>query len=82
VGLPIFLFIIINPTNQPLWVMINSELVSEEIVRTLAGSIGLVLAVPITTFISAWVLTTKMPEATAHSPSKPKMKRFHTTKKL
>jgi uncharacterized membrane protein len=80
VGLPIFLFVIINPTNQPLWAMINSEMVAEEIVRTLAGSIGLVLAVPITTFISAWILTTKMPETPQHNPQKPKMKRFHTKK--
>jgi uncharacterized membrane protein len=80
VGLPIFLFVIINPTNQPLWVILNSELVAEEIVRTLAGSIGLVLAVPITTFIAAWILTTKLPEAQVQNANKPKMKRFHTRK--
>lgn len=81
VGLPIFLFIILNPTNQPLWVMINSEMVSEEIVRTLAGSIGIVLAVPITTIIAAWLLTTKLPEATPSLVQKPKVKRFRSTKK-
>jgi uncharacterized membrane protein len=32
--------------------IINFEMISEEIVRTLVGSIGLVLAVPITTFIA------------------------------
>lgn len=80
VGLPIFLFVLLNPSNQPLWVMLNSEMVAEEIVRTLAGSIGLVLAVPITTFIAAWILTTKLPEATISASQKPKMKRFHTKK--
>lgn len=78
VGLPIFLFILLNPTNQPLWVMINSEMVSEEIVRTLAGSIGIVLAVPITTIIAAWILTTKLPEATQPLMQKPKAKKFIT----
>lgn len=34
--------------------IINYEMVAEEIVRTLTGSIGLVLAVPITTVLAAW----------------------------
>jgi uncharacterized membrane protein len=40
-SLPIFLFFIINPLNQPWWLILNSEMITEEIVRTLAGSIGL-----------------------------------------
>ncbi len=36
--------------------VINNEAIAEEIVRTLSGSIGLVLAVPISTFISVWWL--------------------------
>lgn len=55
-ALPLFLIIILNPTKQPLWVIINSELIAEEIVRTLAGSIGLVVSVPITIVLSAWVV--------------------------
>lgn len=35
---------------------INYELLAEEIVRTLVGSIGLILAVPITTFISSYLV--------------------------
>jgi uncharacterized membrane protein len=35
---------------------INFEIVAEEIVRTLVGSIGLVLAVPVTTLIAAVLL--------------------------
>lgn len=52
-SLPIFLFIVVNPQQYPLWFMINSELISQEIVRTLAGSMGLLFAVPITTLLAA-----------------------------
>jgi len=37
--------------------IINFELVAEEIVRTLIGSIGLILAVPITSFIACLIIT-------------------------
>ncbi len=59
VGLPIFLFLVINPNHQPLWFIINSELIMEEIVRTLAGGIGLILAVPLTTIFAAWAFQQK-----------------------
>ncbi len=39
--------------------LINKEIFATEIVRTLIGSIGLILAVPITTFISVWLLSKK-----------------------
>lgn len=55
-ALPLFLFIVLNPTNQPLWVIINSELIAEEIVRSLSGSIGLVLAVPITILLAVAIV--------------------------
>ncbi|MGH2425921.1 MAG: YibE/F family protein [bacterium] len=42
--------------DQPLWVLVNSEFIAEEIVRTMAGSIALVLAVPITTLLAAYSL--------------------------
>lgn len=58
-SLPIFLFIVINPTKQPLWFILNSEIIVEEVVRTLAGSFGLVLAVPITCLLAAWVFSLK-----------------------
>jgi|SRR3989344_2081895 len=59
VSLPIFIFLINNPTGQPVWFLLNSESITEEIIRTLAGSFGLVLAVPITTFIATWAATRK-----------------------
>ena len=77
-GLPVLLFIILNPTNQPLWAIINSEIVAEEIVRTLAGSIGLVLAIPITTFIAAWAVSEKFSVDVTIIHEKPKVKKFLT----
>jgi uncharacterized membrane protein len=56
-SLPIFIMLITNPNNYPLWSIINSETMTEEIVRTLSGSFGLIVAVPLTTAIAAWYLT-------------------------
>ncbi len=39
--------------------IINIEMVADEIVRTLAGSIGLIIAVPLTTFIAVYALAKK-----------------------
>ncbi len=44
-----------TPPIQPL-MTINTEVFAAEIIRILIGSIGLVLAVPITTAISVWML--------------------------
>lgn len=51
-SLPLFLLFFQNNT-RPWWVVLNDEMIAEEIVRTLSGSIGLVLAVPFTTILSA-----------------------------
>jgi uncharacterized membrane protein len=37
--------------------LVTSENIAEEVVRTLVGSIGLVLAVPLTTHLAAVVVT-------------------------
>jgi len=50
-SLPLLLIFTNNP--HPFLEIINYELIAEEIIRTLVGSIGLVLAVPITTMIAA-----------------------------
>jgi len=39
--------------------IINNEAVSTEIVRALSGSLGIILSVPIATFISSWVFVYK-----------------------
>jgi len=49
-ALPLLLLFIDNP--HPFSEIINYEIVADEVVRTLVGSIGLVLAVPVTTFIA------------------------------
>lgn len=58
VGAAFPLFLLIASNNvQPLWVMFNSQMVIEEVIRTLVGSVALVLAVPITTAFAIYVFT-------------------------
>lgn len=57
-GASITIFILLNiaTTNntQPLWVILNSEVFVEEIIRSLVGSLGIIMAVPITTVLAAF----------------------------
>ena len=53
-SLPLFIMFVLNPGRQPFWVIANSEFIVEEITRTVSGSVGLILAVPITTVCAAW----------------------------
>ncbi len=57
-SLPLLLLFYMSPTGT-LLTTVNREMFATEIVRTMIGSIGLVLAVPITTLISVWFLTKK-----------------------
>ncbi len=54
-SLAVFIFLELNPAHLPWWVILNNESTIEEVVKSLAGSTALILAVPITTFIAAWV---------------------------
>jgi uncharacterized membrane protein len=55
VGASMPLMVAFTVYQEPLWRRINREPIAEEIVRTLVGSLGLILAVPITGLIaSAW----------------------------
>lgn len=56
---PLFLLFMLND-QVPQWVILNSEAIVEEVIRTLSGSIGLVLAVPLTTILAA-VVVSKLP---------------------
>jgi uncharacterized membrane protein len=49
---------------MPLSVDLNQEIFSTEIVRTVIGSIGLILAVPITTLIATFMLVKPRPKTT------------------
>ena len=54
-ALPLLLLFLISENNFSN--IINMEIVAEEVVRTLIASIGLIVAVPITTFIACYFLT-------------------------
>lgn len=75
VGVALPLLLLLKQTyssNASIASIINSELFATEIVRILIGSIGLILAVPITTFIASYVLEKqrgKTEESTGHSHS-------------
>lgn len=56
-ALPLLLIFTNNP--HPFLEIVNYEMIAEEIIRTLVGSIGLILAVPITTFIAAYCYKNK-----------------------
>lgn len=53
-SLPLLLLFSLNEGQMPYWAILNSQLITEEIVRTLIGSTVLVLAVPISTIFAAW----------------------------
>lgn len=55
-SLPLFILFSVNRT-QPLWVILNSETIAEEIVRTLVGSTALIVAVPLSTALAAWMFS-------------------------
>jgi uncharacterized membrane protein len=54
-GAALPLLLLFGLSGLPLTVVANSEVVAVEIIRTLVGSIGLVAAVPITTWLAALV---------------------------
>lgn len=47
------LLILFTNSQYPLGQLVNLEVITEEVVRTLVGSIGLIIAIPITTYIAA-----------------------------
>ncbi len=62
----LLLFIIYH---RPFWVVLNTESISEEVVRTLVGSIALMCAVPITTALAAYFLTGKGRDTSSAEPT-------------
>ncbi len=60
VSLPLFLLFQLSG-ETPIWATLNSEFISEEIIRTLVGSITLILAVPITTLLASYYFTKNGP---------------------
>ncbi|MCY0935034.1 YibE/F family protein [Streptomyces sp. H34-S4] len=69
-GAALPLLLLFSIANSSMGSVANSELVAEEIVRTLVGSIGLVASVPVTTALAALVVSADRagsPAATAAS---------------
>lgn len=57
-ALPLFLLLTLQK-SQPLWILLNSEFMAEELVRALVGSITLILAVPVATLLAAYIYARK-----------------------
>lgn len=61
-SLPLMLLFTLDP--RPWWVLLNSQFIAEEIIRALVGSVALMLAVPITAWLAAYVYTRKTKDTT------------------
>ncbi|MFE7032497.1 YibE/F family protein [Streptomyces sp. NPDC057621] len=64
-GAALPLLLLFSIAQSSVGTVANSELVAEEIVRTLVGSIGLVASVPVTTALAALVVSADRPGDTA-----------------
>jgi uncharacterized membrane protein len=64
-SMPVLLLFVLS--RQSLGTIINGEVIATEVVRTLVGSIGLVAAVPLTT----WLATRAVPEPEEEPPPDP-----------
>ncbi len=70
VSLPLLILFVSGKSAFTSWLQIvNNEAIATEIIRALAGSVGLVLSVPITTFIAVWWYH-------GHRPSKARDKNY------
>jgi uncharacterized membrane protein len=67
VGASLPLLLLFYASAESASVIINREIFATEVVRSLVGSIGLILAVPVTTLISVWMLVKK-----SDAPADPK----------
>jgi len=54
VGAALPLVLLFSTSQYPLSLTLNQELIAAEIVRIIVGSIGLILAVPLSTILAAW----------------------------
>ncbi|MFI0513166.1 YibE/F family protein [Streptomyces sp. WSLK1-5] len=70
-GAALPLLLLFSIAQSSVGVVANSELVAEEIVRTLVGSIGLVASVPVTTALAALVVSADRPGAQTAGMSVP-----------
>ncbi|MER5883848.1 YibE/F family protein [Streptomyces sp. NPDC001941] len=69
-GAALPLLLLFSVAQSSVGTVANSELVAEEIVRTLVGSIGLVASVPVTTALAALVVSADRPSSGAPAPAR------------
>ncbi len=55
----VFIFFVLNPGKLPYWVILNNEIVSDEVVKVITGSVGLLFSVPIVTIIASYIFSKK-----------------------
>lgn len=55
-GTALFTLLLVRLYDRPLWEIVGTESLAEEVIRSLLSAIGLVLAVPITTAVAAAVV--------------------------
>ncbi|OXY93364.1 YibE/F family protein [Streptomyces diastatochromogenes] len=68
-GAALPLLLLFSIAQSSVGTVANSELVAEEVVRTLVGSIGLVASVPVTTALAALVVSADRPGPDAATPA-------------
>lgn len=56
IGASLPLFLILVMAEAPLAQSLTTEFIAQEVVRSLVGSLGIIAAVPITTFAASWLL--------------------------
>jgi uncharacterized membrane protein len=64
-GAALPLLLLFEVYAQPIWTIVTSSALAEEVIRTLVGAIALVLAVPVTTAVGAFFATAADTEAGA-----------------
>jgi uncharacterized membrane protein len=64
-GAALPLLLLFEVYSQPIWTIVTSSALAEEVIRTLVGAIALVLAVPVTTAVGAFFATAADTEAGA-----------------
>lgn len=67
VGAALPLVLLFSTSEAPLYFTLNQEIIAAELARILIGSIGLILAVPLTTGIAAWWFANREVDDTIHA---------------
>lgn len=68
-GAALPLFLLLSLSTAPLAQALSLEVVAQEVVRTLVGTLGIVAAVPLTTAMATWVLVQMSAESPVADPT-------------